>query len=203
MASELTVQTIQGPTSGSNANRVIVPSGHELYAAGHVVQVVQSTLGTTASGATGSGTDTYYESGLQATITPKSVNSKVLVNYTVHMGTSAYQIKSRIVRRIDLTDTPVGLGTAEGGRSVATSVANSYTNYSTNADYHYSPLNNTYLDDPLNGQNSVFAVTYKIQVASYSGHNWYLNRNAAYQNGGTGGYDAVPLSTLTLMEIAQ
>ena len=203
MASELTVQTIQGPTSGSDANRVIIPSNHELYAAGHVVQVVQSTLGTTASGATGSGTDTYYESGLQATITPKSVDSKVLVNYTVHLGTSTYQTKSRIVRRIALVDTPVGLGTAEGGRSVATSVANSFTTYSTNTDYHYSPLNNTYLDDPLNGQSSVFPVTYKIQVAAYEAQTWYLNRNAAYQNGGTNGYDAVPLSTITLMEIAQ
>ena len=203
MAGTLTVQNLEGPASGSNANRVIIPSNHELYAAGHVVQVVQSTLGTTASGLTGSGTDTYYESGLQATITPKSVDSKVLVNYTVHLGSSTYQRKSRIVRRIALVDTPVGLGTAEGGRSVATSVANSFTTYSTNTDYHYSPLNNTYLDDPLNGQVSVFSVTYKIQVASYNNTNWYLNRNAAFQSGGTDGYDAVPLSTLTLMEIAQ
>ena len=32
MASELTVQTIKGPTSGSNANKIIVPSGHTLDA---------------------------------------------------------------------------------------------------------------------------------------------------------------------------
>jgi hypothetical protein len=203
MASELTVQTLKGPTSGSNANKIIVPSTHELYAAGHVVQVVQSTLGATASGATGSGTDTYYDSGLQATITPKSVDSKVLVNYTVHLGTSGYQIKSRIVRRIAFIDTPVGLGTAEGGRGVATSASIILSNYSSDMQYKHSPLNNTFLDDPLSGQSSTFAVTYKIQVASYNGTNWYLNRGAVYQNGGTGGYDAVPLSTITLMEIAQ
>ena len=40
MASELTVQTLKGPTSGANANKIIVPSGHTLAAAGHVVQVV-------------------------------------------------------------------------------------------------------------------------------------------------------------------
>ena len=34
MASELTVQTIKGPTSGSNANKIIVPSGHTLDASG-------------------------------------------------------------------------------------------------------------------------------------------------------------------------
>jgi len=203
MAGTLTVQNLEGPASGSNANRVIVPSNHELYAAGHVVQVVQSTLGTTASGATGSGANTYYESGLQATITPKSVDSKVLVNYTVHLGATSYQIKSRIVRRIALVDTPVGLGAAEGGRGVATSASIFYTNYATNADYQHAPLNNTYLDDPLNGQSSTFPVTYKIQVSSLINNTWYLNRNAAYQNQGASGYDAVPLSTLTLMEIAQ
>jgi hypothetical protein len=198
MAGTLTVQNLQGPASGSNANKVIVPSSHDLYAAGHVVQVVQGTIGTTASGTTGSGADTYYDSGLQATITPKSVDSKVLVNYTVHLGSSTYQIKSRIVRRISLTDTPIGLGTAEGSRSVATSASIFYTNYATNADYQHAPLNNTFLDDP----SSIAAITYKIQVAAYQNATWYLNRNAAYQNGGTGGYDAVPLSTITLMEIA-
>ena len=203
MAGTLTVQNLQGPSSGANANKIIVPSSHELYAAGHVIQVVQSTLGTTASGATGTGANAYYESGLQATITPKSVDSKVLVNYTVHLGTTSYQIKSRIVRRIVFIDTPVGLGTSEGGRGVATSASIRSVSYSSDNDFQHAPLNNTYLDDPLNGQSSVFAVTYKIQVAAYSGQTWYLNRHAVYQNGGAGGYDAVPLSTITLMEIAQ
>ena len=34
MASELIVQTIQGPSSGANANKVIIPSGHTLDASG-------------------------------------------------------------------------------------------------------------------------------------------------------------------------
>ena len=38
MASELTVQTIKGPTSGANANTVLVPSGHNLHVPGHVIQ---------------------------------------------------------------------------------------------------------------------------------------------------------------------
>jgi hypothetical protein len=198
MAGTLTVQNLQGPTSGSNANKVIVPSSHELYAAGHVVQVVQGTLGTTASGSTATGANTYYDSGLEATITPKSVDSKVLVNYTVHLGADNYQIKSRIVRRIDLTDTPVGLGTAEGGRGVATSASIFHNSYSTNVQYKHSPLNNTFLDDP----SSIADITYKIQVASYYLQSWYLNRSKIFQSGGTNGYDAVPLSTITLMEIA-
>lgn len=43
MAGTLQVQNLQGPSSGANANKVIIPSGHELHAAGHVVQVVSAT----------------------------------------------------------------------------------------------------------------------------------------------------------------
>ena len=39
MAGTLTVQNIEGPSSGSNANTVIIPSGQKLHAPGHVVQV--------------------------------------------------------------------------------------------------------------------------------------------------------------------
>ena len=203
MAGTLTVQNLQGPASGANANKIIVPSSHELYAAGHVIQVVQGTLGTTASGSTGTGANTFNDSGLQATITPKSVDSKVLVNYTVHASTNYYQVKSRIARRIAFIDTPVGLGTAEGGRGVATSSAKIYTSYAADDANKLTLLSNTYLDDPLNGQSLVFPVTYKIQIAAFNGQTWYLNRSETYQNGGSGGYDAVPLSTITLMEIAQ
>jgi len=200
MAGTLTVQNLQGPTSGANANKIIVPSSHELYAAGHVVQVVQGTLGTTASGATGTGANTFYDSGLEASITLNSLNSKVLVNYAVHASTSSYQVKSRIIRReLSLFDTPVGLGTPEGGRGVSTSTAHVYASDVTERLYQLTLLSNTYLDAP----NNISPLTYKIQIAAYDTHTWYLNRSEGYQNGGSGGYDAVPLSTITLMEIAQ
>lgn len=201
MVGTITVQNLQAPTSGADAYKMFVPSGHTLYAPGHVLQVVQGTLGTTASGYTAAGANAYSDSGLQATITPKSVNSKVLVSYTIHMGTSTYQIKSRIARNLALIDTPIGLGTAEGGRGVATSA--SIIHGSADTVYKHSPLTNTILDEPLVGQAFTFAVTYKIQVANYEGQAWYVNRSETYQNGGTAGYDAVPLSTITLMEIAQ
>ena len=43
MSGTITVQNIQGPTTGSNANKVLIPSGHTLHAPGHVVQVQEST----------------------------------------------------------------------------------------------------------------------------------------------------------------
>ena len=42
MASELTVQTLRGPTSGANADTVLIPSGQTLHAPGHVIQVVNT-----------------------------------------------------------------------------------------------------------------------------------------------------------------
>ena len=51
--STLQVENLIGPTSGSNANKVIIPSGQTLYAAGHVVQVVS--VASTATTTTQSG----------------------------------------------------------------------------------------------------------------------------------------------------
>jgi hypothetical protein len=54
-----------------------------------------------------------------------------------------------------------------------------------------------YLDSPA----STSAVTYGIDIGGYSlSFSNYINRNAAYQN--FADYDATPISTMTLMEIA-
>lgn len=64
MASTLTVDNIVGATS---ASKVMIP--------GHVVQVVQSQIATTASTASTSN----VASGLQASITPNSASNKILI----------------------------------------------------------------------------------------------------------------------------
>jgi len=74
MASELIVQTLKGPTSGSNANKILLGSGQELYAPGHVIQVVEaiheSNTFTTSSS---------YSDVFQIQITPTSTSSKIYV----------------------------------------------------------------------------------------------------------------------------
>jgi hypothetical protein len=87
MAGILTVQTIQGPTSGANANKVIIPAGQTLDASaggmtlpagvgGKVLQKVQytslpSTMSTTSH-------LTYVDSGvIDVNITPVAANSKI------------------------------------------------------------------------------------------------------------------------------
>jgi len=163
---------------------------------GSVLQVVQSTIGTTTSGVTGLGTNFFADSGLQANITPSSTSSKILINYQIFLSNSAsaYQSKSRIMR----DSTPVGLGTEEGTRGAASATSKSYNNYSTAGQYHLIVQGISFLDEP----ETTSEITYKIQVAAYNGVTWYLNRAQTFQDGGTQGYDAIPLSTITLMEIA-
>ena len=82
--STLQVENLIGPTSGSNANKVIIPSGQTLYAAGHVIQVVNMDTSsvTISSSSSLTGTD------LLLNITPKSSTSKILVNINAHMAGS-------------------------------------------------------------------------------------------------------------------
>ena len=87
MASEIIVQTIKAPTSGANANKVIIPSGVTLDAsggglttpAGHVIQVVQAG---SSSDVSTSSTNTWTDTNLFVDITPSSSNSKILVTGT-------------------------------------------------------------------------------------------------------------------------
>ena len=82
MASEIIVNTIKAPTSGANANKVIIGSGQELDASsglvtpdGHVIQVRQtgdSTVQTSTSG-------TWVATGLTISFTPKYDDSLILI----------------------------------------------------------------------------------------------------------------------------
>jgi len=84
MASELTVQTIKGPTSGGNANKILVPSGHTLDASAgtfvpspnHTVQHLITQPNTVTNFTATSFADA---AGFSITITPKYTNSKILI----------------------------------------------------------------------------------------------------------------------------
>jgi len=106
MASELIVQTLKGPTSGANANKVIIPSGQTLDAsaggfttpAGHVIQVVSYNDILTA---TNTNSTTFIATTLAATITPTSASNKILVTATFSAtqdGGSNYQSHVQIYR---------------------------------------------------------------------------------------------------------
>ena len=91
MAGILTVQTIQGPTSGANANKVIIPAGQTLEltegvalpsgttlpagVGGKVLQVVS--FNTTTQTQTTS--TSFIDTAITGSITPSSTSSKVLI----------------------------------------------------------------------------------------------------------------------------
>lgn len=80
MASELIVQTIQGPSSGANANKVIIPSGHTFVpSAGQIVnhkQYIDTTLSVVTSG-------TYSTVYTYPTYTPILTNSIIIHKFSV------------------------------------------------------------------------------------------------------------------------
>ena len=102
MAGTLTVQNIEGPSSGANADKVILNTGQTLYAPGHVIQVVTVSLSSDVS---------YSSSNLAKTnimtlnITPKFNTSKVLVlcNLGLYINSSAAESRGNIGIQRDST----------------------------------------------------------------------------------------------------
>lgn len=86
MASEIIVQTLKGPSSGANANKVIVPSGQTLDVSGGALvpsagQIVQMVTKTDTS-SSGTSSTSFVASGLFINITPKFSNSIIEVTLT-------------------------------------------------------------------------------------------------------------------------
>ena len=82
--STLHVENLKGPTSGANANKIIVPSGQELTASGHVVQVVSNKAATYFQSTSTSYVETATD--IRTTITPKYSNSKILFHCGLGIG---------------------------------------------------------------------------------------------------------------------
>ena len=88
--STLHVENLKGPTSGANANKIIVPSGQTLDASngfvapsGHVIQMQHATL---AGASSNSSSTSYIDTGLTVNITPKFATSKILVIVNQQIG---------------------------------------------------------------------------------------------------------------------
>lgn len=158
--------------------------------AGAILQVV-STVKTDTY--TGSGSTFTTVTGLNATITPTSATSKILVILNMVIGQSYYTLNGRLMRG----STAIGIGDAASNRPRATFGLNTYVANQTYEEYHYKPVGVTFLDSPA----TTTATTYSVQLASYSGYTYGVNRSVQYQDQPT--YDPTTISTFTLMEIAQ
>jgi len=168
--STIKVENLTGITSGSNANKVIVPAGQTLDASGGTLvpsanQVVQH-LFAVPTGRTHFNSGTYTDAaGFSVTITPKYSNSKILIRAwakTSHSngGGSANNTAQdhRLVRN---------------GSGIYAASWQNYFNQSSMPDDFYPPFTMNYIDTP----SSTSALTYKIQGRLYSGsqREWYIN----------------------------
>lgn len=108
--SELSLGQLKGLTI--NSNKITVPSGHTLYAPGHVIQTVSSTYSTQVS----SSASSWISTGITATITPKSSNSKIIIisSNSGHNTASTVASVWSLFRGDVSTGTNLGSGNAAG-----------------------------------------------------------------------------------------
>jgi hypothetical protein len=138
--------------------------------AGSVLQVVQGLTTTPAS----SSTNTFVDSGLSASITPKFSTSKILVLICLQ-GVGK-----------DTTSTTVNLRLLNGASVISTYTTGSIAYNATTASNYPGGNSYNYLDSPA----TTSSVTYKVQFCSGSNSAGVYLQNAS------------SASTMTLMEIA-
>ena len=157
MAGTLQVENLIGPSTGVNANTVLIPSGQTLHAPGHMVQFEfhQHDPGSTAVTST-----SLVDTGLTLNITPKFSNSYFYIvasMYESYTNNANSTIQYAINRN----------GTIVGDHQAAT------VGYqSTNPHYWNTTL--TFVDTP----NTTSMLTYKIQAKSPYGHTVYHNSDS-------------------------
>ena len=164
--------------------------------AGKILQVISGEKGSSFTGTSVFDNGGYFidVTGYSATITPSSTSSRILVMVHAYVGqttvASGYQQSLRIKQG---TRYPF-LGTSEGSRPVTSARVNNYTG----SAYAMMNISGSWIDSP----SSTSALTYQVQIGGYgSAPIVYLNRQETFQVGANN-YDTIPLSTITLMEIA-
>ena len=162
--------------------------GSRVMAAGHVVQVVSAHKSDPATA--NSVYPTWSDIGFEASITPTSATSKILMisNLSIGNNTSMFSYY-RILRDGTVA---IDVGDADTNRAQVTS---SY--YQDHNGGQIIKQTSTFLDSPA----TTSQVTYKIQVCGSSNSTFYLNRSSRDQ--ASTQYDGRGASNLILMEIAQ
>ncbi len=180
------------PVSTISTNRAVTYPGA-------VLQVVYVTKTDTFVGTSVPDNGGYFidVTGMSASITPTSASSKILIMTSIYGNTQyGYNFSYRLKRTIGGTTTFPILGTSEGGRPVTTGRSSGYS--STEGFYSTHNTGGIHQDSP----NTTSAIIYQVQLGGYGGGPVvYLNRSNAFQVNAND-YDTIPVSTITLMEIA-
>jgi hypothetical protein len=180
--------------SRTGSGVITVGSGSVVAAPGRVLQVQQGIFGGTFS--TAIGPSFAKVTGLSCAITPYRANSSILVNLSLCYSQGYFQSRVRLLRNNAVVTG--ALGDPNGLRERVWMNSIYYDGASGPNVYMLAYMNGMYLDAP----GSTSTQTYEIDIGGYTtSYTVYVNRSEAYQNAAD--YDATPISTLTVMEIAQ
>jgi hypothetical protein len=213
MVGTLTVQNLQGPTSGANPNKVIIPSGQTLDAsngfvapAGHIVQTVSNSrdFGLTFSNLTTSNTVSATDI-LACAITPKFANSQIMITTYVQWSVdgSGGDDWGMVLQRGSTTilgEGYMGYWISGGGVDNASSIANSAN--INNPRYYVRTATKSDIDKarPSGTSEVSYYIRHKAGQA-INGQTIYYGRDGW---GGASGYESQRSKmTMILQEIAQ
>lgn len=189
---ELTNRTGTGNIQIPTGNKIVGVDPGSIRSPGSIIQVVSTTFAGTWS-AGGSSTTFYTVSDLNTVITPTSATSKIFMSATLNMGSGYWEIQGRFLRN----GTAIGLGTQRGSRSVCTFLDNRYE-AAGSVRNGWGAVTAQFLDSP----GTTSAVTYGVALNGYSSFTIGINYNP-YSDYDSADYFGCPISTVTLMEIAQ
>lgn len=160
------------------------------YASGMVIQTLQTVKYDTFSASLTANTNIEIP-GLTVSISPKSVNSKILVTAHVHIATSGDAASLSLKRN----STYIGVGNADGVRQQRSMVANYADNL---AAYRTGLVSMSFLDSPATTSNTIYSVDISTALAGMT-RTLFINRSNNDDNAAS-----VPrlISTITVQEIA-
>jgi len=154
--STIKVENLTGITSGSNANKVIVPAGQELIAPGHLLQSVHNTSLPTAYESIDS--SSFAATNVHVSITPKLSTSTMVVTCVAHVDLTGGTNCTLAIFKDGSIITPKSPSASYDGHS--------YINRLTNG--RILLMQSILATDSTVGTTS--AVTYKLYVKTHSGN---------------------------------
>lgn len=161
--STLQVENLIGPTSGSNANKVIIPSGQTLDAsngfvapAGSVIQTVNTA--TTADFSTNS---TSMQTVLSCSITPKFSTSKVLINIGAMLYKSASGTASTGASFLTIYRDGSAIPEANFPQDDGTSTAHAYAWWFTAATENIYHMSRSFINAPSTSSSTTYSFLMK------------------------------------------